>query len=855
VIDLGSQVQATGFRLLPRQTSPNNGRPNHFDLYLSNNRSAWGPAVLSDSVPDSSNLYSHSFPAVSCHFLRLVVKDGHRSEPFLAVSEIGLIRRLNANDQKNWASQYNIANVQVGGDQFDLTGASLEQAKSQELRATSAKKWESATLPHAAWIRPLGSSDIWQGVAYYKRSFSRPKKIVGKLAILTLEGAMQRSDLWLNGKHIATRFGGYLPMVVNLTPFLKDRNELLVRLDNRDNPLIPPGKPQQELDFMYGSGIYRNAFLTLTPALHITDPILENLPRSGGIAVTLPAVGASEAIVRVRTHVRNSGGAAATFRVTQKLRDTHGRVVATTFRETALPAGSAEQVTLELSVSHPDLWFPDSPSLYRLETALQVGRRVVDSVATQIGIRKVEVSRQRGFVINGRPIRLVGTNRHQDYPWVGPALSDAANARDALQIRLAGHNIVRLSHYPQSTSFLDACDRVGLLTIPCIPGWQFMNSDPRFVSRVAQDIRDLIRRDRNHPCAAFWETSLNETYPPAVIAREWDAVAKSESIDGNILTAGDAAKGAHWDVAYNQWKEDLSRPQNNAPDRPGYIREYGDYEFGGGTSTSRVSIGQGIDKLLEETWNHVWSHNKFRPQYPWTMGDGTWEMFDHNVPWDYKVSASGLSDLFRRPKPSFWFYASQVADRPMLKIAATWQPGNARRTIVVFTNCDEARLSIDGHVVSVQRPVLGKATNYGDAKRFDGSNTANLTHPPIVFRNVPYHPGTLTVTGFIHGMPKTQDSIETAGTPVRLKVWIDDLGVRPQPNDLVFVRAALVDRKGTINPSVVRTVRFDVAGATLAGEGAVESEMGVATALVRTSVKGGAFALKASTNDGLHGRL
>ena len=257
VIDLGSQVQATGFRLLPRQTSPNNGRPNHFDLYLSNNRSAWGPAVLSDSVPDSSNLYSHSFPAVSCHFLRLVVKDGHRSEPFLAVSEIGLIRRLNANDQKNWASQYNIANVQVGGDQFDLTGASLEQAKSQELRATSAKKWESATLPHAAWIRPLGSSDIWQGVAYYKRSFSRPKEIVGKLAILTLEGAMQRSDLWLNGKHIATRFGGYLPMVVNLTPFLKDRNELLVRLDNRDNPLIPPGKPQQELDFMYGSGIYR----------------------------------------------------------------------------------------------------------------------------------------------------------------------------------------------------------------------------------------------------------------------------------------------------------------------------------------------------------------------------------------------------------------------------------------------------------------------------------------------------------------------------------------------------------------------------------------------------------------------
>ncbi len=666
---------------------------------------------------------------------------------------------------------------------------------------------------------------------------------------------MQSSDLWLNGKHVGSRRGGYLPMVVDLTGQLRADNILTVRVDSSDNALIPPGKPQKDLDFMYGNGITRNAFLTVTAPLHITDAIAENIPLGGGVYVTCARAGGVVANLKIRTHIRNGTGKPQAYKIQQDLYDAVGKYIATTESARSLKPFQAEPFTQDLIVPKAKLWSPDSPYLYVLKTSIMEGVNKVDEVDTCVGIRTIEVSRQRGFIVNGKPLRLIGTNRHQDYPWVGPALSNAANARDASLIRKAGHNIVRLSHYPQSPSFLDACDKLGLMTIPCIPGWQFMNKDPIFTARVRQDIRDLIRRDRNHPCAVFWEASLNETYPPVETAKEWDATAKSESLTGNILTAGDATTGAPWDIAYNQWKdEDFSRPQDAAPNKPGYIREYGDYEFGGPQSTSRVPIGQGMDKLLQETWNHVWSYNKYRPQYPWTMGAGTWEMFDHNVPWNFRVSASGLADLFRMPKPSFWFYTSQVAPQPMVKIAATWQPGAAARDVVVFTNCDQAKLSVNGRDIAVQSPQRGDATTYGAAKLFDGSNTANLAHPPIVFRNVPFTAGVLKAVGLVNGRGAASDTVTTAGKPARLKVWVDDLGIQPERNDLVFVRATLVDANGRECTGDLRNVSFVIHGdAAAAGEAHAETQMGTASILARTSTTAKRFTVKAVTSDGLLG--
>ncbi|HWA84026.1 MAG TPA: glycoside hydrolase family 2 TIM barrel-domain containing protein [Fimbriimonadaceae bacterium] len=364
----------------------------------------------------------------------------------------------------------------------------------------------------------------------------------------------------------------YLPLVVDLTGRLRARNQIEVRVDNSDNPLIPPGKPQKDLDFMYGCGLYRNAYLTVTGPLYVTDPILENKPHSGGIYVTEPVVDSRRSVVRIRTHIRNSTSGTKEFWLVQSLRDRDGKIAAQVRNRETLGAGADAQLSQDVSIPKPKLWSPDSPNLYSLETKIEEDGRNEDEAVKRVGIRSIQVSRERGFLLNGKPIRLIGTNRHQDYPWIGIALSDAAQYRDAVLIKRAGHNIVRLSHYPQSPAFLDACDELGIMTIPCAAGWQFMNGDQVFRSRVNQDIRELIRRDRNHPSAVLWETNLNETYAPNDVANEWNAAAKDESLDGRILTSGDGRKGSPWDVIYNQWRgEDMSRPQDAVPDKPGYI--------------------------------------------------------------------------------------------------------------------------------------------------------------------------------------------------------------------------------------------------------------------------------------------
>ncbi len=832
VIDLGSVAHVNGFRLLPRVTGPQNGRPNQIQVFLSKKDGEWGSPVVADAVPNSSNLYQKSFSEVEARYLRLVVTDGYRdSEPFLAIAELGLIRSMTAQQKKDWASQYHIASVETGDDRFDLKGPALEEVKNAELKSIPAKDWQSATLPHAAWIRPLDKPEIWQGVTYYRRKISLPWADLGRHISFDCGGAMQVSDLWLNGEHIATRRGGYLPLVADLSGKAKTLNEILVRVDNRDNPLVPPGKPQQDLDFMYGAGLHREAHLTLENQVHFSRP--------GGMVRTLSIQGGVSELEAV-IPVKNDSDKLQSCRI---LLHVHDYLASPRLLRYDIPPRSTQVQRLRFSVSNLQPWSPAHANLYQIDLKLENQERSLDSTTIRFGIRTISVSRDKGFVLNGKPLELVGTNRHQDYPWVGPALSENANRRDAKLIKDSGHNIVRLSHYPQSPEFLDACDEYGLLVIPCIAGWQFLNSDSRFEQRVLDDIKELVERDGSHPCVAWFETSLNETYPNNALAKKWYDAGKSTIFGSSVLLAGDAKPGAPWDIAYNQWRdEDMSRPQTAMPDKPGYVREYGDYEFGGGQSTSRVRVRDGMEKLLGETWNHVWSLNHLKPQLPWTMGFGTWEMFDHNVPWEFSVSASGLADIMRREKPSYWFYKSQTVTTPYVKLAADWQPGAANRMVAVFTNAKSATLFLNGRKLETRLAEKGATTAYNMTKPFDASNTDHLVHPPIVFRNVRFSPGELkVVAGGI------SDSVRTAAAPDHLKVWIDDLGVKPGRNDLVFARVAVVDAKGVVCSHDSHSVHLYVSGATVAGESSVAAEAGIASFLVRTPLGASSVSLQASS--------
>lgn len=240
-----------------------------------------------------------------------------------------------------------------------------------------------------------------------------------------------------------------------------------------------------------------------------------------------------------------------------------------------------------------------------------------------------------------------------EYPYVGNAISDQAQYRDMYQIRSNGFNIVRLGHYPQATAALDACDELGLLAIEPIPGWQFFNKNPLFISLTHRDVRDMIRRDRNHPSIVMWETTLNESWPPAEWKEGVVKIAHEELPGDQCFTSGDSYGYKGFDVCYNDWEEGFKRPNNSG--KPGFIREYYDYEFGGHYSTTRIRRGDGEKAQLQNAWNAQWSHNRYRIYYPKTMGDAVWSMYDYNRGCCDNICYSGVADIFRLPKFSLSF--------------------------------------------------------------------------------------------------------------------------------------------------------------------------------------------------------
>lgn len=330
-------------------------------------------------------------------------------------------------------------------------------------------EWAPASLPHSPRIEALvagNQAPQWQGICWYRKRFQVPAAAADRLAFLRFEGAMNIADVWVNGRLAGSFQGGYLPYVLDVTRFLQAdaTNLVAVRLDNRDNPITGP-KPLADLDFNLYGGLYRRASLTFKDPLHITDPLLANEPAGGGIFVTTPLVTATAATVRVQTHIRNAGAAPRQFYLRTTLLDPGGAPCET--RATApatLAAGAARTIVQEFRVASPHLWSIATPNLYQVRSAVIASGQVVDEATTRIGIRHFEIT-PAGFRLNGEPLFLRGVNRHQEYPYIGYALSDAAQYRDARKIKEAGFDYVRLSHYPQSPAFLDACDELGLVVM------------------------------------------------------------------------------------------------------------------------------------------------------------------------------------------------------------------------------------------------------------------------------------------------------------------------------------------------------------------------------------------------------
>ncbi len=685
------------------------------------------------------------------------------------------------------------------------------------------QKWENVDLPHTVRVEKYSSSGaggIYMGDAMYIKHFPVSADNEGKQIYIRFEGVMGVTDVWVNGVKQttylasetgdATMYGGYLPFVINVTDVLVcdgvSENVIVVHADSRVDPTVPPGKDANALDFSYFGGIYRDVTMTITDGVHITDANYENIVGGGGVLVDYPNVSADNADVYVKTHVRNDYGADKSVSLKTEIIDADGIVVASeTIPAQNISAGSDHSFEQTIMVSEPKLWDLDDPYLHDLVSTVYVDGVPVDTVTTRIGIRKIEMHRDYGLKINGVVQDMLnGVNRHQEYAYIGYAASDSLQRKDAMKFKEAGINVVRTAHYPASPEFLDACDELGILIIEPTPGWQWYNSDPVFAARVKNDIRQMVRRDRNHPCILAFETVLNETSVPAGFTISLAEVAKEEHPSAKVATEDSVPEGQ---------KDTVSDIMYKNPERSdfavGFTREYGDsyreqqspdnfffrrafrgtgmdyayYPGGEGAmflqavkrlmgnqndtpyycavdaASGAIGGASGSSRsYLNVAENYVKGQQSGNVAY---IGATSWIGIDHNRTYASDISACGLWDLLRLPKFSYYAMASQrsveedsrltelgIDNGPIVFISGYW---TEKAPVVDKTNESFTTIGTDSSRIilvysNTERVKLSVVGEDGDVlwekteSPMTGKNREYI-NAPFQFLNVPYTSG------------------------------------------------------------------------------------------------------------------
>ncbi|CAF1014518.1 unnamed protein product [Rotaria sordida] len=524
--------------------------------------------------------------------------------------------------------------------------------------------WIMVTLPHTPRVEPIEKVEQqWQGTCFYRRKLPI---VDNSYRILQFDAAMHEADVWVDGVHVVHHLGGYLPFDVNVS----HGNNITVRLRNTDNPIIPPGKTLSELDFNYYGGLYRHVWLFKKSY---------QLRFDRDIRVQYENVNRSQATVRIRFNITHDQNTLKRYRIRYLLNG--DELFPSKVIDLANPSMNSVAYDIKIIVIHPRLWSPWKPNLYTLSLGLRsnIGTKeiVFDQENITIGIRSFEFRSNSSFLfLNGEKLDfLVGTNRHQEYPYVGYAVPDRAQRRDAYKIKAAGFHLVRCSHYPPSIAFLDACDRLGLLVINSIPGWQFFGNKT-FQANALDDVRQMMRRDSNHPCIFLWEASLNESPMSREFMARAHAIVKEELSNG--LTSGWLDEENIYDV-FAPARQHRDRPyfyrfyraKNN---KPIFLAEYGDWEYYASKNhnfnqtflpqleqfqnTSRQRRCDGERGLLQQIFNFQEAHNDNRlaSKTACIIGDANWVMFDYKRGYAPDIEASGIMDINRLPKFVFYFY-------------------------------------------------------------------------------------------------------------------------------------------------------------------------------------------------------
>ena len=725
----------------------------------------------------------------------------------------------------------------------------LGDVKDAEKADFNDTEWEVVSTPHSVKLMPAEASGCrnYQGIAWYRKSFVLPKNTGNQNVELHFEAIMGKQRIYIDGRLVKEHEGGYLPITINLTQLgirPGEKHIIAVMTDNSNDKTFPPGKPQYTLDFAYHGGIYRDVWLIAKNKVAITDAIEENKVAGGGIFVHYGTISQQLAEVFVNTEVRNADQKTRTITVENSI----GAVRKTS--KVTLAAGACETVVQKLTIKHPSLWSPETPYLYRLATRILEGKTALDGGITKIGIRSFEFRGAEGFFLNGEKYhQFIGANRHQDFAYVGNAVPNSQQWRDAKRLRDAGFTIIRTAHYPQDPSFMDACDEMGLFIIVATPGWQYWNKDPQWGEKVHQNTRDIIRRDRNHPCVLMWEPILNETrYPEDFALKALQITHEEYPYPYRPVAAADlhsAGVRDHYDVVYGWPGDDFKADK---PTQCIFTREFGEYvdDWYAHNNLNRASRSWGERPQLVQAQSLAKTTDELHHTTGQFIGGCQWHPFDHQRGYHPDPYWGGIYDAFRQKKTAFWMFASQENHEPMVHIAHEMTQFSDA-DVIVYSNCDSVRLSVYDGEKSWTLPV----------KHEEG----RMPSQPVIFKDVwdfwearnysytqkNWQKVNMVAEGICAGKVVCSEKKMPSRRSTKLRLYIDEMGKKlvADGSDFIVVVCEVTDDSGHVRRLAKENIVFTVEGeGEIIGDASINAnpravEWGSAPVLIRSTRKPG----------------
>ena len=715
------------------------------------------------------------------------------------------------------------------------------------------KEWEVVSTPHTVQLMPAEASGCrnYQGIVWYRKHFTLPKECAGRDITLHFEAIMGKQTIYLNGQKVKEHEGGYLPITIPLPATVGDDFVIAIKADNSDDKTYPPGKKQAQLDFAYHGGIYRDVWLIAKNKVAITDALEENKVAGGGIFVHYANISEKSAEVFINTEVRNNDTKPHTITIENVL---YVAVPQQQPQQTKLKlqAGEVKTITQRFVVKNPKLWSPETPNLYQIATRIKEGKQSLDGGITKIGIRSFEFKGKEGFWLNGKKYhQLIGANRHQDFAYVGNALPNSQQWRDAKRLRDAGFTIIRTAHYPQDPSFMDACDELGLFIIVATPGWQYWNKDKGWDEKVHENTRNIIRRDRNHPCVLMWEPILNETRYPEEFALQALQITKDEyPYPYRPVAAADvhsAGVAENYDVVYGWPGDDF---KDDKPKQCIFTREFGELvdDWYAHNNLNRASRSWGERPMLIQAMSLYRSTQELYHTTGQFIGGCQWHPFDHQRGYHPDPYWGGIYDAFRQKKTAQSMFAAVLqppTQQPIVTIAHEMTQFS-EKDVTVFSNCDSVRLSLYGGEHCWEQRVEKGLVVFKDA--WDFFEARNHSYTQKSWQNVK-----MTAEGIVNGKVVCTEEKMPSRRSTKLRLYVDEMGKKlvADGSDFVVVVCEVTDDLGHVRRLAKENISFTVEGeGEIIGDASINAnpravEWGSAPVLIRSTMKAGKIKIKA----------